>query len=426
MSGGGRVGSGAGAEPAHAPVGDPASEMASAALDPEAAAQCERPLDGDAGFVADDGGAPSDAGPGAARGALAAGTNGQADGATTGAVPAYGSQNAAAHAGAGSSRALPGAAASAVAPSSKASTVPSPSLRNRHVAGLLFAAAGAILFSGKAIIVKLGFRYGADAITLLALRMLVAFPLFLLMAWWAARRAARPLDAGQRWRIAGLGVLGYYLASFLDFAGLAYISATLERLILYLTPTLVLLVGWLAFARRPSRMQWLALAVSYLGVGLAFGHDLQSGDRGILLGGALVFASAISYALYLVGSGELVGAIGSVRLTAYASSVASVLCIGQFLLLRPVSALVLPHEVYWLSLVNGTLCTVAPVLLVMLGISRLGSGLAAQVGMLGPVSTIVLSMLVLGEAMGPWQVAGTLLVLGGVLLVTRAPRPRTP
>lgn len=296
--------------------------------------------------------------------------------------------------------------------------------RRRRALGFLFAAAGAILFSGKAIIVKLGFRYGADAVTLLALRMLVAFPLFLLMGGWAARRASRPLTRGERWRVVGLGFFGYYLASFLDFAGLAYISATLERLILYLTPTLVLLIGWFAFGRRPSRAQWLALLVSYFGVALAFGHDLQSGDRGILLGGALVFGSALAYALYLVGSGEMVAKIGAVRLTAYASSVASVLCIGQFLLLRPLSALVLPHEVYWLSLLNGTLCTVAPVLLVMLGIARIGSGLASQVGMLGPVSTIVLSMLVLDEPMGPWQVAGTLLVLGGVLLVTRPPRAR--
>lgn len=313
------------------------------------------------------------------------------------------------------------AADAAAAGSAATTALPS---RHAHLSGIALAAAGAILFSGKAIIVKLGFRFGADAVTLLALRMLVAFPLFLLMAGWAARRANRPLTPAERWKIAGLGFLGYYLASFLDFAGLAYISATLERLILYLTPTLVLLIGWLAFGRRPSRAQWIALAVSYFGVALAFGHDLQSGDRGIALGGALVFGSAIAYALYLVGSGELVGKVGAVRLTAYASSVASVLCIGQFLLLRPLSALVLPHEVYWLSLVNGTLCTVAPVLMVMLGIARIGSGLAAQIGMLGPVSTIVLSMLVLGEPMGPWQVAGTLLVLGGVLLVTRRPAAR--
>ena len=398
----------------HEAGGDRAAEMAAAALDPEtiaaesASAPCRSPSCGrhataDASAEA---GIPADAGspemPADARIPASAGS--PARRAPTGAVPALRGEAAA--------RRIDAAAPSAAA------------IHRIQWTGILFAATGAILFSGKAIIVKLGFRFGADAVTLLALRMLVAFPLFLLMGWWAARRATRPLAPGERWRIAGLGFLGYYLASFLDFAGLAYISATLERLILYLTPTLVLLLGWAAFGRRPSRVQWIALLVSYFGVALAFGHDLQSGDRGILIGGALVFGSAMAYALYLVGSGELVARVGAVRLTAYASSVASVLCIGQFLLLRPLSALVLPREVYWLSLLNGTLCTVAPVLLVMLGIASIGSGLAAQIGMLGPVSTIVLSMLVLGEAMGPWQVAGTLLVLGGVLLVTRAPAAR--
>lgn len=286
--------------------------------------------------------------------------------------------------------------------------------------GLLLAALGAIAFSGKAIIVKLGYRYGVDAVTLLALRMLVAFPFFLLMGVWASRRAP-PLAAADRVRIGALGFLGYYLASFLDFAGLAYITATLERLILYLTPTLVALIGWLALGKRISGRQALALLVSYAGVALAFGHDLRMGGSDIALGSMLVFGSALSYALYLVGSGELVARVGAVRLTAYASSVASVLCLLQFALLRPLSALDLPWQVHALSLLNGTLCTVLPVLAVMMAVARIGSALAAQVGMLGPVSTIVLSLLLLSEPMGPWQVAGTVLVMAGVFMVSRAP-----
>lgn len=285
--------------------------------------------------------------------------------------------------------------------------------------GVLLAALGAIAFSGKAIIVKLGYRYGADAVTLLALRMLVAFPFFLLMGLWAARRAT-PLSRADLGRIGLLGFLGYYLASFLDFAGLAYITATLERLILYLTPTLVALIGWVALGKRVSRRQLVALLVSYAGVALAFGHDLTLGGRNIALGSALVFGSALAYALYLLGSGELVSRVGAVRLTAYASSVASVLCLLQFILLRPMEALVLPWEVYALSLVNGTLCTVLPVLAVMMAVARIGSALAAQVGMVGPVSTILLSLLLLDEPMGPWQGAGTVLVMAGVFVVSRA------
>ncbi|UKE46067.1 DMT family transporter [Xanthomonas cerealis] len=291
--------------------------------------------------------------------------------------------------------------------------------------GVLLAAAGAIGFSGKAIIVKLGYRYGVDAVTLLALRMLVALPCFAAMALWAARRAP-PLQRGDRWRICALGVLGYYVASYLDFLGLAYITATLERLILYLTPTLVLLIGVLVFRRRPQRRQLWALVLSYLGVLLAFGHDLQVGGARTAWGSLLVFGSAMAYALYLVGSGHVVARIGAVRLTAYASLVACVLCIVQFLLLRPLHGLLLPTPVYALSLLNGSVCTALPVLATMLALRRIGSGLASQIGMLGPVSTIVLSVLLLGEAMGPWQIAGTLLVLGGVLLVSRPARMLPP
>lgn len=303
-------------------------------------------------------------------------------------------------------------------------STPPVSARTSPWPGIALAAFGAIAFSGKAIIVKLGYRYGADAITLLALRMLFALPFFLAMAAWARRRAERPrIGARDGWRIAALGFFGYYLASFLDFAGLAHVSATLERLILYLTPTIVLLIGYFVFKRAATPRQLVALVVSYAGVLLAFAHDVRVGGGDIVLGSALVFASAVSYAIYLVGSGELVARVGAMRLTAYASSVACVLCIGQYLLLRPWHGLAsLPEPVLWLSLLNGTLCTVVPVLAVMMAIERIGSGLAAQVGMLGPVSTIVLSLVLLDEPMGPWQVAGTALVLVGVLVLSSVRR----
>ncbi len=290
--------------------------------------------------------------------------------------------------------------------------------------GIALALFGAVAFSGKAIIVKLGYRHGADAITLLALRMAVALPFFALMAWWARRDRGRlRLRGSDRWKVAGLGICGYYLASFLDFAGLRYITATLERLILYLTPTLVLLIGMAVFRRKPAARQLYALAISYVGVGLAFAHDLQLGDDGIAWGGALVFLSALSYALYLVGSGELVARVGAIRLTAYASAVAAGICLVHFLLARPWHSLFeLPRQIYMLSLINGTLCTVLPVLATMMAVQRLGSALASQLGMVGPVSTIVLSMLLLGESMGVWQIAGTALVLSGVFVVTRPAR----
>ncbi|HAX19599.1 MAG TPA: EamA family transporter [Hydrogenophaga sp.] len=288
-----------------------------------------------------------------------------------------------------------------------------------HLAtGLLLASAGSIAFSGKAIIVKLAYRHGVDAVTLIMYRMLFALPLFLALAWWASRGKAAL--TGKDWLgIVGLGFAGYYLASFLDFWGLQYVSASLERLILYLNPTLVLVLGWFIYKRRISGLQALAMAVSYAGVLLVFGHEAGFQGPNAVLGALLVFGSAISYAIYLVYSGELVKRLGSLRLVGLATSVACGLCLLQFVILRPLSAADVAPEVVWLSLLNATLCTFAPVLMVMMAIERIGAGLAAQTGMIGPMSTIAMGVLILDEPFNGWIVAGTLLVLSGVFLVTR-------
>ena len=293
-----------------------------------------------------------------------------------------------------------------------------------HLAtGLMLAAAGSIAFSGKAIIVKLAYRHGVDAVTLIMYRMLFALPLFLALAWWATYRQGGsrkpPLTRDDWLGILGLGFTGYYLASFLDFWGLQYITASLERLILYLNPTLVLVLGWVIYKRRITRLQALAMAVSYGGVLVVFGHEAGLQGPDALLGAALVFGSAISYAIYLVYSGELVQRLGSLRLVGLATSVACVLCLIQFVLLRPLSAALVAPEVIWLSVLNATLCTFAPVLMVMMAIERIGSGLAAQTGMVGPMSTIVMGVVILGEPFNGWIVVGTVLVLSGVFLVTR-------
>jgi drug/metabolite transporter (DMT)-like permease len=284
--------------------------------------------------------------------------------------------------------------------------------------GLLLASFGAIAFSGKAIIVKLAYRYGVDAVTLIMYRMLFALPIFAVMAWWASR-GKEPLTRKDWLGVLGLGFSGYYLASFLDFAGLQYISASLERLILYLNPTLVLVLGMLLYQRKISRVQGLAMLVSYAGVLLVFGHEVKLEGKTTLLGAALVFASAISYAVYLVYSGELVKKLGSLRLVGLATTVACLFCILQFVLLRPLSAAVVAPEVIWLSVLNATLCTAVPVLMVMMAIERIGAGLAAQTGMIGPMSTIAMGVVFLGEPLNMWIIAGTALVLAGVFLVSR-------
>jgi drug/metabolite transporter (DMT)-like permease len=276
-----------------------------------------------------------------------------------------------------------------------------------------------VAFSGKAIIVKLAYRYGVDAVTLLMYRMLFALPLFLGLAWWAGRGKAG-LTRRDLGVVLGLGFSGYYLASFLDFVGLQFVSAGLERLILYLTPTLVLALSVLLLKHRVKRAQLLALAVSYAGVLLVFAHEVSFAGSHTLLGAALVFGSAVSYAVYLVYSGREVQRLGALRLTGWATSVACMLCLLQFALLRPLSAAAVAPPVLWLSLLNAVVCTFAPVLMVMMAIERVGATITAQTGMIGPLSTIAMGVLLLGEPLNGWIVAGTALVLLGVWLLARA------
>ena len=280
------------------------------------------------------------------------------------------------------------------------------------------AVVGTLAFSGKAIIVKLAYRHGVDAVTLIMYRMLFALPVFAAMAWWASRGQV-PLARKDWVGVFLLGFSGYYLASFLDFAGLVYISASLERLILYLNPTLVMLLGLVLFKRRTTRRQMVAMAISYSGVVLVFGHEITLLGKDAVWGALLVFLSAVSYALYLVYSGEIVKRVGSLRLVGLASTVACLCCLLQFVLLRPLSAALVAPEVIWLSLLNASVCTVLPVLLVMMAIERIGASMAAQTGMLGAMSTILMGVVILGEPFTLWIAAGTALVIAGIFVFSR-------
>ena len=282
----------------------------------------------------------------------------------------------------------------------------------------MLAILGAVAFSGKAIIVKLAYRHGVDAVTLIMYRMLFALPFFLAMAWWASRGRAA-LSRRDWLGVLGLGFSGYYLASFLDFAGLAYISASLERLLLYLTPTLVLLAGLVFYGRRISRTQAAGMLLSYAGVLLVFGREASLAGTDVAWGTLLVLLSAISYALYLSYSGELVQRLGSLRLVGWATSVACGLCLLQFVLLRPLSAAEVAPQVLWLSLLNASACTAVPVLLVMMAVERIGAGATAQAGMVGPMSTILMGVWLLDEPFTVWIAAGTALVLAGIFVFSR-------
>jgi drug/metabolite transporter (DMT)-like permease len=291
--------------------------------------------------------------------------------------------------------------------------------KNHYLLGLSIAAAGAIMFSAKAIVAKLLYREGIDAVTLIALRMLLAAPFFLLIALWTWRRQPR-VSAADTGRIVVLGLLGYYLSSFLDFLGLQYISAGLERLILFLTPSFVLLLTVFVMKRHVTAREWLSLAVAYAGIVLVFWHDVSVGGDKVALGATLVFGAAFSYAVYLIMSGEMVQRLGSLRLVSLAMLVSSIACIVQYAVLRPLPTLLTQTQAVWgYSLINATLCTVLPVIMTMMAVARIGPGSTSQAGMIGPVSTLFLAAWILAEPITALQLAGTALVMGGILILTQ-------
>jgi len=304
----------------------------------------------------------------------------------------------------------------------------SPAPNTRRLIGFALALAGAILFSAKAVVAKLTYRHGIDAVTLIALRMLFAMPVFAVVGWLQALAARRGQIARLTWRERGqivvLGLIGYYLSSFLDFLGLLYINAGLERLILFLSPTMVLLISAFWLKRPIARRQWLALALSYLGVVLVFIQDVSLEGAAVLLGSAYVFASAATYAVYLIGSGELIKRVGATRLVAYAMLVSCVACLAQYALVHSLATLVtLAPGVYGLSVIHAILNTALPVFMIMWAVERIGAPLASQLGMIGPVSLLFLAWWWLDEAITAWQLAGTALCLAGVFVLTGVHKP---
>lgn len=290
--------------------------------------------------------------------------------------------------------------------------------------GFVFAAVGAFGFAFKAILIKAAYRYGTDPETLLCLRMGYALPLLVVMAWALQRREPRKLTRTDWLELSTLGVLGYYLASYLDFLGLHYISAALERIVIYIYPTLVLLMSALFLGKPLTKRVVLLLGLSYAGVALAVAPDVHAGHPNTLLGVALVLGSSLCYALYLLRSGHTVLRLGSARVTAYATGIASVLCMLQFIALRPLSALAQPWQVHALSISMAVFSTVLPIWLVAEAVRRLGAPTASMFGSLGPVFTIALAWLVLDEPVSALQLAGAGIVIVAVSRLTQSGQPR--
>jgi len=284
--------------------------------------------------------------------------------------------------------------------------------------GIVFAFVGVLAFSFRPILIKLSYAaHPVSPVTLLFLRMTLSLPFFLVIGWWL--RNQEPRLTKRDWAaIAGLGFLGYYAASFLDFVGLQWVGAGVGRLILYLFPTLVLLLSFLFLHKKPTWREIAALVLSYAGIALVLSNQLGIESRLFALGAALVFASALCYAAYLVAGSQVVKRVGSMRFTAYSTVVATVPAVLQFAVTESPGALELPPAVWSYAIVLATVVTVLPLFLQAEALHRIGANHFALIGAVGPVSVAVTSALGLDEPFTWIQALGGALVILGVLLVS--------
>lgn len=291
--------------------------------------------------------------------------------------------------------------------------------KSQNMLGYGLATLAAIGFSTKAILVKLAYYEPVDAVSLLTLRMLFSAPFFLLIGIAHFVRGDQPKLSGRDFlALLILGLLGYYLSSLFDFIGLQYISAGLERLILFLYPTFVVLISALLFGKPFGRREVLALALSYAGIAVVFQDEIALPSRDLWMGAGFVFASTLTYAAYLIGTGETIARIGPLRFTAYVMLVACGVMLLQFAVTRPFSDLQVSMRIYQLSLLMAIFSTVLPVFMLSAAIRIIGSSHASLIAMLGPVSTLFMADYFLGEQLTASQLLGAGLVMLGVFSLT--------
>ena len=294
------------------------------------------------------------------------------------------------------------------------------SFRNSYVFAAIIIVAGSILFSTKAVIVKLAYQHPIDSLSLLALRMLFSLPFFIgTLLFYKKGTDHSPILRADWWKMAAIGMLGFYCASYLDFIGLQYISASLERMILYIYPTLVLIMSAIVFRKKITKIQFLALIMTYLGVAIIFSGKISTiGNSNPFLGAIFVFFAALTYAMFLVGSGQLLPRIGTRRFTAYSMIAAAIAVLTHYTVTNGLDLFNYPMEVYGLVLFMAIFATVLPTFMIAEGIRIIGANNASIIGAIGPVSTIILAYFFLGERLYPIQLFGTIFVIGGVLLIT--------
>ncbi len=296
----------------------------------------------------------------------------------------------------------------------------SDTFRNSYLFAAILTVIGAILFSTKAILIKLAYQHPIDSLSLLALRMLFSLPFFIGILLFKKNEATDlPIVRADWLKMAAIGMSGFYCASYLDFIGLQYISASLERMVLYIYPTLVLLISAIAFKQKISKIQYIALALSYIGVAIIFSGKISTvGNSNPLLGAFFVFFAALTYAIFLVGSGQLLPRIGTRRFTSYSMIAAATAVLLHNTIANGFDLLKYPLEIYGIVLFMAIFATVVPTFMIAEGIRIIGANNSSIIGAIGPVSTIVLAYFFLGERLYPLQILGTLFVISGVLLIT--------
>ncbi len=278
---------------------------------------------------------------------------------------------------------------------------------------------GVVLFSSKAVMVKLAYKYQVDAISILLLRMLFSFPFYVVIAY-LYRNQNETISIGKKeylW-VVFFGFIGYYLASYFDFVGLTYIKASLERIILFLYPTLVLLLNKFFLKQPITKIQTGAIVLTYFGVVLAFSEEINVSGKESIVGGLFILLSALTYASYLVGSGWLIPKFGVMKFTAYAMLVSCVCVFIHFSIIGKTDIFSFSWEVYLLGFLIAVFATVIPSFLVSASIKMISSSNFAIVAGVGPISTIVLAAIFLNERLTLLQLFGALVVIIGILLVS--------
>lgn len=292
--------------------------------------------------------------------------------------------------------------------------------RNSYLLAAILVVTGSILFSTKAILIKLAYEHEIDSLSLLGLRMLFSLPFFIVILLFGKKNTAiTPIKKADWFKMAAVGITGFYGASYLDFIGLQYISASLERLVLYVYPTLVLIISAVFLRKKITRIQLYALILTYMGIALIFSGKISPvGNTNILLGGTFVFFAALTYAMYLVGSGQLLPRIGTRRFTSYSMIAASMVVLSHNTIANGFNLLSYPTGIYFIVLGMAVFATVLPTFMIAEGIRIIGANNASILGAIGPVSTIVLAYFFLGERLYLIQWLGTLVVILGILLIT--------